>query len=296
MKEITIFTPTHNRKNYLKKLYNSLIKQTNKNFIWLVIDDGSTDETNNLLLEYKKENIIEINYIYKKNGGKYTAINLANELCNTKYICCVDSDDTLLDEAIEIMSREIHKYSNKIGIFFPRNNKININNADMDIMDLKFKYNNTETTILIKTEVAIKYPFTIDENEKFASEEIIYNMYAKDGKLRFIDSPIVLSSYLSDGLTNNIYNLWRNNPNNSILLFKSRFNFVRKYNPIKRILLRCKCIINYILTIYKNEKINLKNTPKINKFYYYPLYPLGIIYFKIKVGDKNESFNYNPFL
>ena len=79
---------------------------------------------------------------------------------------------------------------------------------------------------------------------------------------------------------------WRNNPNNSILLFKSRFIFVRKYGLIKKIILRCKCTINYILTIYKNDKINFKKIPKINKFYYYLLYPLGIIYFKIKVGDK----------
>lgn len=286
MKEITIFTPTYNRKNYLKKLYNSLIKQTNKNFIWLVIDDGSTDETENLLLEYKKENVIDIDYIYKQNGGKYTAMNLANELCTTKYICCIDSDDTLLDDAIEIMSMEIHKHPNNIGIFFPRNKKINVVSGDMDIMDLKFKYNNAETTILIKKDVALKHQFIINDNEKFASEEIIYNMYVQEGKFKFVDYPIVSSSYLNDGLTNNIYNLWRNNPNNSILLFKSRFIFVRKYGLIKKIILRCKCTINYILTIYKNDKINFKKIPKINKFYYYLLYPLGIIYFKIKVGDK----------
>lgn len=286
MKEITIFTPTYNRKNYLKKLYNSLIKQTNKNFIWLVIDDGSTDETENLLLEYKKENVIDIDYIYKQNGGKYTAMNLAHELCTTKYICCIDSDDTLLDDAIEIMSMEIHKHPNNIGIFFPRNKKINVVSGDMDIMDLKFKYNNAETTILMKKDVALKHQFIINDNEKFASEEIIYNMYVQEGKFKFIDYPIVSSSYLNDGLTNNIYNLWRNNPNNSILLFKSRFIFVRKYGLIKKIILRCKCTINYILTIYKNDKINFKKIPKINKFYYYLLYPLGIIYFKIKVGDK----------
>lgn len=286
MKEITIFTPTYNRKDYLKKLYNSLIKQTNKNFIWLVIDDGSTDETENLLLEYKKENVIDIDYIYKQNGGKYTAMNLANELCTTKYICCIDSDDTLLDDAIEIMSMEIHKHPNNIGIFFPRNKKINVVSGDMDIMDLKFKYNNAETTILIKKDVALKHQFIINDNEKFASEEIIYNMYVQEGKFKFVDYPIVSSSYLNDGLTNNIYNLWRNNPNNSILLFKSRFIFVRKYGLIKKIILRCKCTINYILTIYKNDKINFKKIPKINKFYYYLLYPLGIIYFKIKVGDK----------
>ena len=286
MKEITIFTPTYNRKDYLKKLYNSLIKQTNKNFIWLVIDDGSTDETENLLLEYKKENVIDIDYIYKQNGGKYTAMNLANELCTTKYICCIDSDDTLLDDAIEIMSMEIHKHPNNIGIFFPRNKKINVVSGDMDIMDLKFKYNNAETTILIKRDVALKHQFIINDNEKFASEEIIYNMYVQEGKFKFVDYPIVSSSYLNDGLTNNIYNLWRNNPNNSILLFKSRFIFVRKYGLIKKIILRCKCTINYILTIYKNDKINFKKIPKINKFYYYLLYPLGIIYFKIKVGDK----------
>ena len=90
MKEITIFTPTYNRLYSMKRLYRSLINQTNKDFIWLIVDDGSTDKTEEYVREWINNNKIEIRYLYQKNQGKQVAHNLAVENCNTDFFICVD--------------------------------------------------------------------------------------------------------------------------------------------------------------------------------------------------------------
>ena len=109
MKEITIFTPTYNRLYSMKRLYRSLINQTNKDFIWLIVDDGSTDKTEEYVREWINNNKIEIRYLYQKNQGKQVAHNLAVENCNTDFFICVDSDDYLTNNAVEIMISNKYK-------------------------------------------------------------------------------------------------------------------------------------------------------------------------------------------
>jgi len=101
MELITVFTPTFNRAYILPQLYESLLRQNNKNFIWLIIDDGSSDNTNELVQSWINSNIINIQYHYKVNGGMHTAHNLAYNLINTELNMCIDSDDYLIDNAIE---------------------------------------------------------------------------------------------------------------------------------------------------------------------------------------------------
>jgi len=81
MKKITIFTPTYNRRNLLGRLYESLKTQTNKNFVWLIVDDGSSDNTEEIINKYKKEKVVDIQYFYKENGGKHTALDFAHAHC-----------------------------------------------------------------------------------------------------------------------------------------------------------------------------------------------------------------------
>ena len=92
---ITVFTPTYNRKNELKEVYKSLLKQDTKNFEWLIVDDGSKDNTKELIKKLKNEKKIKINYVYKENGGKQSAYNLALEKSKGDIFLCIDSDDTL---------------------------------------------------------------------------------------------------------------------------------------------------------------------------------------------------------
>lgn len=105
MKTLTVFTPTYNRAHTLGRLYQSLCEQTNKDFEWLVIDDGSTDSTASLIQSFIEENKILVRYIYKDNGGLYTGYNTAYANIETELNVCVDSDDAMPANAVEIILR-----------------------------------------------------------------------------------------------------------------------------------------------------------------------------------------------
>lgn len=100
--EITLCTPTYNRAYIIEKLYHSLQKQTRKSFEWLVIDDGSVDNTESLLRKWQKEkNDFVIRYYKTSNGGKHRAVNYSLDLAQGDYYMVVDSDDYLTDDAVE---------------------------------------------------------------------------------------------------------------------------------------------------------------------------------------------------
>ncbi len=98
---LTIFTPTCNRAATLVRTYESMCRQSCEDFEWLIIDDGSTDNTATLVEKWKREDRIPIQYVYKENGGLHTGYNKAIELINTELCMCVDSDDWLPDDAVE---------------------------------------------------------------------------------------------------------------------------------------------------------------------------------------------------
>ena len=100
---ITVFTPSYNRKNELKKLYDSLLKQDNKDFEWLIVDDGSSDDTGSYIKKIKKDNKININYIYKENGGKQSAYNMGLDKAKGNIFLCIDSDDILKKNILNII-------------------------------------------------------------------------------------------------------------------------------------------------------------------------------------------------
>lgn len=98
---ITVFTPTYNRAHTLHRVFNSLNMQKFKDFEWLIIDDGSTDDTRELIDSYAKEAQYPIRYYYKENGGRHTALNMSYGLAHGKYIINIDSDDELAPEALQ---------------------------------------------------------------------------------------------------------------------------------------------------------------------------------------------------
>ena len=127
MKELTVFTPTYNRAYTLGRLYESLCRQSNKNFEWLVVDDGSKDGTEELIKSWQSEEKISIRYIYQENGGKMRAHNRGVKSTETELFVCVDSDDYLVDDGIEkilsFWNREYSKgyaKSNSVFEFFRR--------------------------------------------------------------------------------------------------------------------------------------------------------------------------------
>lgn len=113
MKTLTVFTPTYNRAHTLGRTYESLLHQTNDDFEWLIIDDGSTDNTRTLVEGWIKENKIPIRYIYKENGGLYTGYNTAYANIETELSVCIDSDDFMPDDAVEIIVSHWRKYGSE---------------------------------------------------------------------------------------------------------------------------------------------------------------------------------------
>lgn len=123
MKTLTVFTPTYNRAHTLRRVYESLCTQTCDDFEWLVIDDGSTDFTRRLVEGFISENRIPIRYIYQENGGLYTGYNTAYENIDTELSVCIDSDDFMPEDAVEIITSEwsrrgSDKYLGIIGLDF----------------------------------------------------------------------------------------------------------------------------------------------------------------------------------
>ena len=181
--EVTIITPTYNRAKNLYKLYNSLIKQTNKEFIWLVIDDGSTDYTEKVMNEFinKKELVIE--YYKKQNGGKHTALNWGLKYIKTDLVLIVDSDDYLTDDAIKSINCIHEKYKNRFDIcgysflrMFPNkqiNGRVTEKNEIIDDyinVRIKGKDMNSDKAEVWKTKCLKEYQFPEFENEKFLGE------------------------------------------------------------------------------------------------------------------------------
>ena len=131
MLKISVITPSYNRANLLKNAYDSLKKQSHLNFEWIIVDDGSKDNTKRVVEEFENEKCVEIKYYYKENGGKHTAVNLGVANATGELIIILDSDDRLTQDAIENIIKDWneYKFNDKIcGISYNRRiiNKINI--------------------------------------------------------------------------------------------------------------------------------------------------------------------------
>lgn len=243
-KLITIITPTYNRKQKLKKLYYSLTQQSSYNFIWLVVDDGSTDDTDKLIQKYQKEDApFHINYLQEKNGGKHRALNLGISKIKSKLTFIVDSDDTLTSDAVVNIEKAYEKNKNKTnfgGLVFLRANdknellinKLPPNGSYSSYVDERLRKNiSGDMAEIWVTELLKKNPFTEFKNEKFLSEDVVWMKISGKKKLYFENKIIYKANYLTDGLTKNRRkNNW-NSPRGC--MYKGWLLLTLKYIPIK---------------------------------------------------------------
>lgn len=238
MNSITIFTPAYNRAYILHELYQSLVRQTSQDFEWLIVDDGSSDNTEELVASWITAKMISIRYFKQANAGKMAAHNRGVELCTTPLFVCVDSDDFLADDAVEtilhnkefIIGNSIagmiaYKGSNKetpIGNDFPTN----LSTFTLSgLYSIGFK---GDTTLVFKTEVLKKYPFPIIKNEKFITEAYIYDQIDIEYKYYLVPKVLTICEYRSDGLTLNGMKLVFNNPGGWALYCCQKGNFSSK--------------------------------------------------------------------
>ncbi|WP_294398477.1 glycosyltransferase family A protein [uncultured Clostridium sp.] len=221
---LTVFTPAYNRAYTINKCYESLKRQTNKSFKWLVVDDGSTDNTKELIMKWKGEADFEITYIYKENGGMHTAHNTAYKNIDTELNVCIDSDDYLTDDAVEIIVKEWKKVKSDklagigaldifesgeiIGSKFPKDLKqskyFDIYNKYGVMGDKKFIY---------RTDLIKKFPYPEYEGEKYVGLDYKYKKLDENYELALVNKGICVVEYMEDGSSRNMLRQYINNPN-----------------------------------------------------------------------------------
>lgn len=265
MIKVTVFTPTFNRGYILHQCYESLKRQTNKEFEWIIIDDGSTDNTEEIVKKWlveKKD--FKIKYLKTKNGGKHRAINKAIDLANGYLFFIVDSDDYLIEDAIErVIKAEETIRNNKekfAGIAMARGYSKNkmigttFKGKYVDATSLeRKKYNiNGDKAEIFYTEILRKNRFPEFEGENFVTEALVWNRIAKQGyKLRWFQDIIYICEYREDGLTKNGINVYKNSPKGLCLYIKE---YIQNFNL--GILRRCLQYEFYCRAIYDNKYIN----------------------------------------
>ena len=239
--KITVFTPTYNRGELLEKLFLSLEAQSCKAFEWVIVDDGSTDNTEEVALNIKKKASFLVTYAKKKNGGKHTAINIGAQLAQAPWFFIVDSDDYLISNAIEIVLRYIstvecdEKFAGVAGlrgnskgdpweIWYKKNKEHTCSHSqntqfymDATCIDYRFKYKRQgDRAEIVRTELVKKYPFPQFDDEKFLVETHLWFNLAKHGyRFRWFDEVIYITEYREDGLTKNISKAYKNSPKGS---------------------------------------------------------------------------------
>ncbi len=250
---ITVFTPTYNRAYVLTNLYESLCCQTYLDFEWLIVDDGSSDETEFLVERFLKESVIHIRYFKVPNGGKHRAINFGVKKACGELFFIVDSDDYLTANALERIAfyyepvRDIDEFAGVSGLrIFPNGEIISKGKnsstvLDCSRLDLTFKYKFVgDIAEAYKTKVLKQYPFPDYIGEKFCSEGVVWTRIALKYKLRFFAEGIYVCEYLSDGLTHSKVKLYRNSPQYTMLVYRQ--GCTCKAYPLKW---RVRYAINY---------------------------------------------------
>ena len=236
MKEmLTVFTPTFNRAECLKKGYEALCRQTCKEFVWLVVDDGSTDQTRLLVEQWsRQEKGFEVRYIYKENGGLHTGYNVAIANIDTELSVCIDSDDYMPDDAVEkiltfwkkegsdkyagIAALDAFEDGTIIGDPFPKQKSINI----LDVSLGKYHYKNGDRKLVVRTalykEVA---PMPSYENEKNFNPHLIHLHISEKYDFLIYYTVLCVVEYQEDGMSNGIFKQYLNSPKS--------FAHMRKY-------------------------------------------------------------------
>lgn len=264
---ITVFTPTYNRGYIIGKLYESLKKQSFRDFEWLIIDDGSTDNTESLIESFKRNNdFFPIRYVKTENGGKHRAINIGVKIAKGSLFFIVDSDDYLPEDSLEIVSQvestmdntEKDLFAGLCGLKSLSSGQVVGRSLDCDYCD--------ETTIELKkkgvfgdkaevfyTHVLEQNPFPEFDGEKFCTESIVWDRIAQRGlRMRYFNKSIYSCDYLEDGLTHQGYQLYANNPKQWGLSINQDYEFgkTNRYGQSLEI---------YKYFLYEKSKLSIKD-------------------------------------
>lgn len=282
---ITVFTPSYNRKHTLHRCYESLLRQSNKSFIWMIIDDGSTDGTEDLVRQWQMyDNGFEIQYVYKENGGLHTGYNKAIELCTTELMMCIDSDDYVAEEAIQkvisfwntygsdeyagIVAPDKYENGEIIGDPLPDQKSVNL----IDLMCGKYKINNGDRENVVRTELYKSVaPMESFGKEKNFNPHYMHLQISQKYDFLVLNEPLRVVQYQENGMTANIFKQYLDSPKS--FAQSRRLYMTFKNTPLK---FKIKTAIHYVSSCIIGK--DMKSLFKINnKLLVFLSIPFGIV-------------------
>lgn len=223
--ELTVFTPTYNRKDLLERCYRSIREQTYKDFVWLIVDDGSSDGTEETVRKWMKETSSpEIRYVYKENGGLHTAYNTAIENIGTPLCVCIDSDDWMPEDAVEkilsfwkengserfagIVGLDCLEDGTVLGDALP-GRTVNL----IDILTGKTRVRFGDRTNVVRTELYRKYaPMKVFPGEKNFNPHYMHLQISQEYDFLVMNENLRFVEYQPDGMTASMYRQYLNSP------------------------------------------------------------------------------------
>ncbi|MBQ7969193.1 MAG: glycosyltransferase family 2 protein [Clostridia bacterium] len=233
---LTIFTPAYNREKELKRLYESLLEQDFLNFEWLIVDDGSVDNTEQVVSKMVKDKKIAIRYVKQENRGKSCAVNHGIDLAEGELFFCIDSDDFFVPNVLKKVWEEYEKIRDDeeiagIGFLHWHTGTENVVGTEYPcdgMVDTYFNIYNKhgvkgDKQFAFKTSVMRKYKFPEIPNEKFVPEALLFNRISNEYKMVFFNTSIVYKEYLESGYTSRYFDLAKRNPQGQALYYKELY-------------------------------------------------------------------------
>lgn len=266
MKTLTVFTPAFNRAHLLPRLYHSLCQQTSDDFEWLIVDDGSSDHTKELVGSWIQENRIPIRYIEQENQGMHGAHNTAYKNISTELNTCIDSDDYMPDNAVELIlkkwnSIDQEKHAGIIGLDALESGQIigtQFQTAYTTLEDFYLEGGKGDKKLVYRTDVINHYPeYPVFEGEKYVGLGTKYLFIDKEYQLATLNEVLVIVEYQQDGSSNTMFQQYLKYPKGFIY---NRIVSMQYSKSVKRKFIEA---IHYISScIILKKKDFLKDSPE----------------------------------
>lgn len=276
---VTVFTPTYNRAAYLLKVFESLLQQTFKDFEWVIVDDGSIDDTSVIIdnLQLTNDKFFPIRYFYQENGGKHRAINRGVKEAKGELFLILDSDDMLPPNSLERIDfyyqqiKDNNSFGGVCGYMAHHDGTVIGKGCDIDVLDtnsidLRYKYHvEGDMLEVFRTSVLKEIPFPEISNEKFVPEALVWNRIARKYKLRVFHEVVYFRDYLEGGLTDKIVKIRMNSPIASMMTYAEMTEFNIPFFA------KVKAAINYWRFLFCSDA---KEKPQIEWWWFWTA-PLG---------------------
>lgn len=294
MKTVTVFTPTFNRAYCLGQCYDSLVNQTSKDFIWLIIDDGSSDDTKTLVDSWIKEDKIDIHYHYQDNLGMHGGHNKAYSLIETELNVCIDSDDFMPTDAVEkivafwkengseeyagLIGLDADKSGNIIGTKIPEGIK------ETTVIDLYQKHKvSGDKKLVYRTDVVKQYPpYPIFEGEKFVPLGYLYQQIDQDYNVLTLNEVLCIVEYMPDGSSLNMLKQYRRHPKGFAFSRLTEIKYAKSFKE------RLKKTVHYVSSsLLSNNWKFIQQSPK--KLLTVLVFPFGFLLYLYILAKTNKN-------